>query len=91
MLRVGDFADVTIFDPEKASINRPTPTRFHYNEGIDYVIVTANSCSTEANTPDAMPGKALRHRFEIVSQEKKTSEQLERDFSVDIQLIELRR
>jgi N-acyl-D-aspartate/D-glutamate deacylase len=60
-LRVGAFADVTIFDPEKI-IDKATYTApFAYNEGIEFVIVNGQLVLDRGKHTDAMPGKALRH------------------------------
>src|SRR5437763_8904745 len=39
LLRAGDFADVTVFDPERVHGRASYPVPFHYSEGIAYVIV----------------------------------------------------
>ncbi len=61
LLRAGNFADVTVFDPDKV-IDRSTYTDpFHYSEGIEYVIVNGKLVLDREKHTDAMPGKALRH------------------------------
>ena len=61
MIRGGDFADVTIFNPETV-IDRSTYTApFQYSEGIEYVIVNGQLVLERGKHTDAMPGRALRH------------------------------
>jgi N-acyl-D-aspartate/D-glutamate deacylase len=60
-LRPGEFADVTIFDPETV-IDKSTYTApFAYSEGIEYVIVNGQVVLDHGKHTDAMPGRALRH------------------------------
>lgn len=60
LLRAGDFADVTIFDPETV-IDKSTYTApFAYNEGIEFVIVNGTVVLDRGKHSDAMPGRALR-------------------------------
>jgi N-acyl-D-aspartate/D-glutamate deacylase len=62
LLRPGDFADVTVFDPERV-IDKSTYTApFAYNEGIEYVIVNGQVVLDRGKHTDAMPGRALRHK-----------------------------
>jgi N-acyl-D-aspartate/D-glutamate deacylase len=62
LLRAGDFADVTVFDPGKV-IDKATYTApFAYNEGIEYVIVNGQVVLDRGKHTDAMPGKALRRK-----------------------------
>ncbi|MCE9531919.1 MAG: D-aminoacylase [Planctomycetes bacterium] len=61
LLRSGTFADVTIFDQAKV-IDKSTYTDpFHYNEGIEYVIVNGQVVLEKGKHTGATPGKALRH------------------------------
>lgn len=61
LLRPGQFADVTVFDPEKV-IDRSTYTEpFHYGEGIEYVIVNGRVVLDRGKHTGAHPGRALRH------------------------------
>jgi N-acyl-D-amino-acid deacylase len=60
LLRAGNFADVTIFDPETV-IDKSTYTApFAYPEGIEYVIVNGQVVLDKGKHTDAMPGRALR-------------------------------
>ena len=60
LLRPGDFADVTVFDPERV-IDKSTYTApFAYNEGIEYVIVNGQVVLERGKHTGAMPGKAIR-------------------------------
>ena len=60
VLRRGFYADVTIFDPERV-IDRATYTDpFHYNEGIEYVIVNGQVVLEGDTHTGARPGRVLR-------------------------------
>jgi N-acyl-D-aspartate/D-glutamate deacylase len=60
LVRPGDFADLTLFDPEKV-IDRSTYTDpFHYGEGIEYVVVNGQLVLDRGRPTDARPGRALR-------------------------------
>jgi N-acyl-D-aspartate/D-glutamate deacylase len=61
-LRVGNFADVTIFDADKV-IDKSTYTApFAYNDGIEFVIVNGQLVLDRGKHTGAMPGRALRHK-----------------------------
>jgi N-acyl-D-amino-acid deacylase len=60
LLRGGNFADVTVFDPERV-IDRATYTHpFQYSEGIEYVIVNGQLVLDRGKHTGAQPGRALR-------------------------------
>lgn len=60
LLRPGNFADVTIFDPERV-IDRATYTNpFQYSAGIEYVIVNGQLVLDAGKHTGARPGRALR-------------------------------
>ncbi len=60
LVRPGDFADLTLFDPEKV-IDRSTYTDpFRYGEGIEYVVVNGQVVLDRGKPTDARPGRALR-------------------------------
>jgi N-acyl-D-aspartate/D-glutamate deacylase len=62
LLVAGDFADITIFDPERI-IDRSTYTDpFQYNTGIEYVIVNGQIVLDRGTHTGARPGRALRHK-----------------------------
>ena len=61
-LRAGAFADITIFD-DKRIVDRSTYEEpFHYNEGIEYVIVNGQLVLDRGKHTGARPGRPLRHR-----------------------------
>jgi N-acyl-D-aspartate/D-glutamate deacylase len=63
LLRPGNFADLTLFDPDRV-IDRATYTQpFHYGEGIEYVIVNGKVVLDRGKHTGARPGRALRHGF----------------------------
>jgi len=61
LLRAGNFADLTLFDPElvidRATYDKP----FQYSEGIAYVIVNGKVVIDQGKHTGARPGRALRH------------------------------
>jgi N-acyl-D-aspartate/D-glutamate deacylase len=60
LLRVGHYADVTIFDPERV-IDRATYAEpFHYSGGIEYVLVNGEMVLERGKHTGARPGRALR-------------------------------
>lgn len=62
LLRPGNFADVTLFDPEHV-IDKSTYTDpFHYSDGIEYVIVNGKLVLERGKHTGARPGRALRHQ-----------------------------
>jgi N-acyl-D-aspartate/D-glutamate deacylase len=62
LLRPGNFADLTLFDPERV-IDRATYTEpFHYGEGIEYVIVNGQVALEKGKQTKARPGRVLRRR-----------------------------
>lgn len=62
LLRPGQFADVTIFDP-KTVIDQSTFTApFAYNTGIHHVIVNGTVVLEGDRHTNAMPGRALRRK-----------------------------
>jgi N-acyl-D-amino-acid deacylase len=61
LLRVGQCADVTVFDADKV-IDRSTYTKpFQYSDGIEYVIVNGVVVLEQGKHTGAKPGKVLRH------------------------------
>src|SRR5262249_27982148 len=60
LLRAGDFADVTVFDPQRV-IDRATYTDpFQYGEGIEFVIVNGRLVLERGRHTGELPGRALR-------------------------------
>jgi N-acyl-D-aspartate/D-glutamate deacylase len=61
LLRPGNFADLTLFNPERV-IDKSTYTEpFRYSEGIEYVIVNGQIVLDRGKHTAASPGRALRH------------------------------
>jgi N-acyl-D-amino-acid deacylase len=61
LLRKGNFADLTLFDPERV-IDRATYAKpFQYSEGIAYVIVNGKVVLDQGKHTEARPGRCLRH------------------------------
>lgn len=64
LLRPGNFADLTLFDPARV-IDRATYTEpFRYGEGIESVIVNGQVVLEKGKHTGARPGRALRHGVE---------------------------
>lgn len=61
LLHAGQFADITIFDPQRV-IDRATYTEpFQYPEGIETVIVNGQIVLDHGQHTGARPGRPLRH------------------------------
>jgi N-acyl-D-amino-acid deacylase len=61
LLRVGQYADLTLFDPQHV-LDRATYTEpFQYSTGIEYVLVNGEIVIDKGKHTGARPGKALRH------------------------------
>ena len=61
LLRPGQFADITLFDPQRV-IDRSTYEKpFQYSEGIEYVLVNGQVVLDRGKHTGARPGQALRH------------------------------
>jgi len=59
-IRVGCFADITVFDPATIS-DKGTFTQPHqYPVGIDWVIVNGTPVVADGRFTDARPGRVLR-------------------------------
>jgi N-acyl-D-amino-acid deacylase len=62
LLRTGNFADITIFNP-KTVIDKSTYTEpFQYPEGIEYVIVNGRVVLEKGKHTQLRPGRALRRK-----------------------------
>jgi N-acyl-D-aspartate/D-glutamate deacylase len=61
LLRAGNFADLTLFDPEKVADHATYDKPFQYPDGIAYVIVNGKLVIDGGKHTGARPGKALRH------------------------------
>jgi N-acyl-D-aspartate/D-glutamate deacylase len=61
LLRSGNWADVTLFDPERVIDRATYEEPFRYSEGIEYVIVNGKVVLERGKHTGARPGRALRH------------------------------
>jgi N-acyl-D-amino-acid deacylase len=60
LLRAGQYADLTLFDPERI-LDKSTYTKpFQYSDGIDYVLVNGQMVLEKGKHTGARPGKPLR-------------------------------
>jgi N-acyl-D-amino-acid deacylase len=66
-LRVGAFADITVFDPQKIIDRATYEDPFQYPEGIRYVVVNGQVVLDDAKHTGARPGRALRHESSVHS------------------------
>jgi N-acyl-D-amino-acid deacylase len=60
LLRVGQFADLTLFDPQTIADRATYDDPFQYPVGIEYVIVNGQVVIDQGEHTGAKPGKALR-------------------------------
>jgi N-acyl-D-aspartate/D-glutamate deacylase len=60
LLRAGNFADLTLFDPEHVTDRATYTDPFQYSEGIAYVIVNGQVVLERGKHTGARPGRALR-------------------------------
>ena len=61
LLRPGQYADVTVFDPETVIDKATYLDPFQYPEGITHVVVNGRLVLDQGRPTDARPGRALRH------------------------------
>jgi N-acyl-D-aspartate/D-glutamate deacylase len=61
LLRAGDFADLTLFDPERVTDHATYDKPFQYPDGIAYVVVNGKVVIDAGKHTGARPGRALRH------------------------------
>jgi N-acyl-D-aspartate/D-glutamate deacylase len=62
LLRPGNYADITLFDPKRV-IDRATYERpFRYSDRIEYVLVNGRMVLEKGKHTGARPGRALRRR-----------------------------
>jgi N-acyl-D-aspartate/D-glutamate deacylase len=63
LLRPGEAADITLFDPERV-LDRATYTEpFQYSDGIEYVVVNGQIVLDHGKHTGARPGRALRRNL----------------------------
>jgi len=62
LLRAGQFADVTVFDPEKVIDRSTYLDPFRYSEGVAFVLVNGRLVLDQGKPTVARPGRALRRR-----------------------------
>jgi N-acyl-D-amino-acid deacylase len=62
ILRVGAFADLTVFDPAKVVDRATYDEPFRYGEGIEHVIVNGRVVLDRGRATGDRPGRALRPR-----------------------------
>ena len=65
LLRSGNFADITLFDPERIADRSTYEDPFQYPEGITYVIVNGQVVIDQGKHTSARPGRALRHQTNL--------------------------
>ncbi len=60
VIRTGNFADLTVFDPEQVVDQATYLEPFQYNRGIEYCIVNGTVVLDRGRHTGARPGRALR-------------------------------
>jgi N-acyl-D-aspartate/D-glutamate deacylase len=60
LLRAGNYADITLFDPERVTDKATYEKPFQYAEGVEYVIVNGQLVLERGKHTGATPGKAIR-------------------------------
>jgi N-acyl-D-aspartate/D-glutamate deacylase len=60
LLRPGNWADVTVFDPERILDRATYEEPFQYSDGIEYVVVNGEMVLEHGKHSGARPGRALR-------------------------------
>src|SRR5947209_19283800 len=60
LLRPGQAADITVFDPERVLDRATYEAPFQYSAGIEYVFVNGKLVLERGKHTGARPGKALR-------------------------------
>ncbi len=61
LLRPGNYADVTVFDPERIADKATYSEPFQYSEGVVYVVVNGKLVIDGGKHTGERPGRALRH------------------------------
>jgi N-acyl-D-amino-acid deacylase len=61
LLRAGNFADLTLFDPEHVADHATYDKPFQYSEGIAYVIVNGKVVLDQGKHTGTRPGRTIRH------------------------------
>ena len=62
LLRAGQYADVTVFDPVRVIDHSTYTEPFQYSEGIEYVIVNGRVVLDQGKHTGVRSGRALRER-----------------------------
>lgn len=62
LLRAGCFADITVFDADRILDRAEYTDPFHYNEGMEWVLVNGQVVLEGEHHTGARPGRVLRHR-----------------------------
>jgi len=63
LLRPGNYADITLFDPDRVLDKATYTDPFQYSEGIQYVIVNGQVVLDQGKHTGARPGRALRRNL----------------------------
>ncbi len=69
LLRPGNYADITLFDPERVLDHATYTEPFQYNDGIETVLVNGQIVLDQGRHTGARPGIALR-RCSTLSQQR---------------------
>jgi N-acyl-D-aspartate/D-glutamate deacylase len=61
LVRAGQYADLTLFDPQHVLDKATYTTPFAYSEAVEYVLVNGQVVLEKGKHTGARPGRALRH------------------------------
>ena len=59
-IKVGNFADLVIFDPDKIKDSSTYENPYQFSQGINYVFVNGKAAVVEGKTTTTLPGYVLR-------------------------------
>ncbi|MBI3232237.1 MAG: amidohydrolase family protein [Candidatus Doudnabacteria bacterium] len=59
-IKVGNFADLVVFDPDKITDKATYLNPYQYSEGIEYVFVNGRAVISESKVTGQVPGRVLR-------------------------------
>jgi N-acyl-D-aspartate/D-glutamate deacylase len=62
LVRQGQYADLTLFDPHRVLDKATYTMPFAYSEGVDYVLVNGQVVLEKGKHTEARPGRAIRHK-----------------------------
>lgn len=61
-IKIGNFADLVLFDPEKITDKATFENPYQYSQGMDYVFVNGKPAVAEGKITGQLPGYVLRKK-----------------------------